>query len=182
MLIPNGGLTVSIINLKSNTIPVGNQVLAANEKDFIHFSTTQELKKALIAEKEQRIDILDVIPQEILDLLTVGGEGPPVNPSNPDANSGLFYRDEFNRYKQEALESAGFNNFSKVPTYVNGVLTKIEELDGATLKKQTTFTYNGDGSVNTITTLTKGKAVKTTIGYVNGEYALSTNELIEGGL
>lgn len=77
---------------------------------------------------------------------------------------------------------SGLNNYSTVPIFTNGVLTKVEELDGAVVKKRTTLTYNTDETVNTVTEQTLGKTVITTVNYVNGGFTSTSNQLLEGGL
>jgi len=77
---------------------------------------------------------------------------------------------------------SGLNNYSTIPTFTNGILTKVEELDGAIVKKRTLITYNADGTVNTVTVLVIGKTVISTMNYINGEFSSASKHLIEGGL
>ena len=77
---------------------------------------------------------------------------------------------------------SGLNNYSTVPTFTDGVLTKVEELDGVTVKKRTTISYNADNTVNTVTDEFLGKTVISTMHYVDGKFAFISKQLIEGGL
>ena len=71
----------------------------------------------------------------------------------------------------QLADIASQNNYSVIPTYTNGQLTKVEEKDGSTVKAPSTITYNSDGSVNTVTEVLNGKTVVTTLNYVNGEFS-----------
>jgi hypothetical protein len=70
------------------------------------------------------------------------------------------------------------NNYSVIPTFTNGQLTKVEEKDGSIVKTSSTLTYNLDGTVNTITELNNGKTVVTTLNYVNGEFSSATRAVV----
>jgi hypothetical protein len=73
---------------------------------------------------------------------------------------------------------ASLNNYSVIPTYTNGQLTKVEEKDGQTVKASSTLAYNSDGTVNTVTEVINGKTVVSTLNYVNGEFSSITREVL----
>jgi hypothetical protein len=66
---------------------------------------------------------------------------------------------------------ASINNYSVIPTFTNGQLTKVEEKDGSLVKLSSSLTYNTDGTVNTVTEVINGKTVVTTLNYINGEFS-----------
>lgn len=86
------------------------------------------------------------------------------------------------KVESQLAQSMNLTNYSTVPTFTDGVLTKVEELDGATVKKRTTISYNADGSINTVTDVVDGKTVVSTMNYTNGEFSSVSRELTEGGL
>jgi hypothetical protein len=85
---------------------------------------------------------------------------------------------EFNKTNQQLADIASQNNYSVIPTYTNGQLTKVEEKDGLTVKASSAIAYNSDGSVNTITEVLNGKTVVTTLNYVNGEFSSISREVL----
>lgn len=63
----------------------------------------------------------------------------------------------------------GSNTHSLQTTYTNGNLTQAKELDfNNNTVSETDVTYNSDGTVHTITEITNGKTMITTLNYVNG--------------
>lgn len=98
MIIPNG-LTLRVMNKRPKTRTVGNAVISPREIEFVHFTTTKELRDALRLEGEFEIRIDDPIPQEIKDLLAMPEDDAVVE--HPDRHSGLLYRDEFYRYQKQ---------------------------------------------------------------------------------
>jgi hypothetical protein len=78
----------------------------------------------------------------------------------------------------QLAQIASINNYSVIPTYTNGQLTKVEEKDGETVKASSTLTYNSDRTVNTVTELINGRTVVTTLNYVNGEFASVSREVL----
>ncbi|MES1048460.1 hypothetical protein FOA24_02905 [Bacillus thuringiensis] len=57
-------------------------------------------------------------------------------------------KEQVKNAKQNNELEFGFNNFTTVPTFTNGLLTKIEATDGLVVKKRTILSYNPDGTVN----------------------------------
>jgi hypothetical protein len=76
----------------------------------------------------------------------------------------------------ESMSLIGVNTNSFQTTYdVNGNLTQTKELDSNNnLLIQTDITYNGDGTVHTITETFNGKQHVTTLNYTSGSIS-STN-------
>lgn len=86
------------------------------------------------------------------------------------ASGNLLINDHAGLIAQLA-DIASLNNYSVIPTYTNGQLTKVEEKDGSVVKLSSAITYNTDGTVNTITEVVNGKTVVSTLNYVNGEFS-----------
>lgn len=63
-------------------------------------------------------------------------------------------------------------------TRVDGKVTKIEEKDGTTVLKTTTYTYNAEGLVDTFTTAVGSQRIKATVIRSNGEVVRITKEVI----
>lgn len=76
----------------------------------------------------------------------------------------------------------GINEYSTVPVFTDGLLTQVEELNGATVIKRTSITYNTDGTVNIITEIFPNNTVTSTLHYTNGELTSITKQVIAGGL
>ena len=106
MNIPNG-LTLFVENLRGNIHSLGNAVLEVGEKQYVHFDTIPSLKKALTLQAKYEVKIHTPIPSEVMELVNPPAGPPPV--VHPDAPSGLFYRDEFLRFKAE-VESLAANS------------------------------------------------------------------------
>jgi hypothetical protein len=70
------------------------------------------------------------------------------------------------------------NNYSVIPTYTNGQLTKIEEKDGSVVKVSSTITYNTDGTVDTVTEVLNGKTVVSKLNYIIGEFSTVTRTVL----
>jgi hypothetical protein len=78
----------------------------------------------------------------------------------------------------QLADLASQNNYSVIPTYTNGQLTKVEEKDGSVVKASSTITYNTDGTVDTVTEVLNGKTVVSKLNYVNGEFSTVTRTVL----
>jgi hypothetical protein len=78
----------------------------------------------------------------------------------------------------QLADIASLNNYSVIPTYTNGVLTKVEEKDGSVVKASSTITYNTDGTVDTVTEVLNAKTVVSKLNYVNGEFSTVTRTVL----
>jgi hypothetical protein len=93
-------------------------------------------------------------------------------------NYDTFLKQNFEKIDTSLADIASLNNYSVIPTYTNGQLTKVEEKDGQTVKASSTLAYNPDGTVNTVTEVINGKTVVSTLNYVNGEFSSITREVL----
>jgi hypothetical protein len=92
-------------------------------------------------------------------------------------NHELAHKVDLDATNVSLADIMSLNNYTVIPTFTNGQLTKVEEKDGSTVKASSTLTYNSDGTVNTVTELINGKTVITTLNYTNGEF-LSITRLV----
>lgn len=84
--------------------------------------------------------------------------------------------------KKDYTTQLGFNNYKTVPTFIDGILTKIEEFSNDIVLKRIIFNYNVDGTINTITEMNTERTVISTMNYLNGEFVNIINSTTEGGL
>lgn len=70
-----------------------------------------------------------------------------------------------------------------VPTYENGHLVKIEELEDGVVIKRVSYTYNANDEISTHTEETKARTIVSTYNYDGqGELSSITKETLGGGL
>ena len=70
----------------------------------------------------------------------------------------------------QLAQTAGLGNYTETPIYNNGVLSKILKTDG----NESTFTYNTDGTLNTVTETILDRTVLTTMNYKDGQFTSVT--------
>ncbi|PEJ48209.1 hypothetical protein CN692_24185 [Bacillus sp. AFS002410] len=85
---------------------------------------------------------------------------------------------KFNSVNNLLADIASQNNYSVIPTYTNGQLTKVEEKDSSIVKVSSTITYNPDGTVDTVTEVLNGKTVVSKLNYINGEFSTVTRTVL----
>ena len=77
----------------------------------------------------------------------------------------------------------GFNDHTIIPTYdENGKVSKIEEKDGQNTVATFDFTYNLDGSVDTVVQTYKGQTITYKFNYTDGEFTSITKTFSGGGM
>ena len=91
------------------------------------------------------------------------------------------YIEAIRKKTEKALEVSN-SNYTTVPTYVDGKITKAEELDGIIVKKRTILTYSVNGDVQTVKEEIEGKTIVSTIHYTDGVFTSITKKTETGGL
>lgn len=85
-------------------------------------------------------------------------------------------------YLKDVHDVLGLNSYTTVPTYVDGILTKVEELDGGTVMSRTSITYNAAGDVSKVIEETRRQTVSSVLNYVNGVITSVSKTVTGGGL
>lgn len=107
--LPNGGLTLRVLNLYNKNIRVGNKILDGEKIEYIHFRTVEEITKAYIQSLNYRIRFLEVIPTDVMDLIEQSMQGEYTSLPVPVPSNGYFYRDEFERFYSEIQEKLNYS-------------------------------------------------------------------------
>jgi len=82
-------------------------------------------------------------------------------------------------YEELSPELSGINDYTTVPIYENGLVSKIEERDGSTVITSTTLIRNSAGEVTGIKEIYGGKTITSTfIKDANGQLTSITKEVV----
>jgi len=72
--------------------------------------------------------------------------------------------------------------YSEYPTFVDGVLTQLEEREGSTVRKRSTINYGTNGLLSSIVELREKQTITSTFNYTGDVLTSVTKSLSEGGL
>lgn len=167
---PDITLAATNTHVNTNTIGVHGSTSAATANRLIHRDANGRAKVAAPSASDDiaRKDTVDAV-QTNLTNHTNATDPHPQYQLKGGANT------DVNKTKAVTLQT---DTRTLVLTYTGNQLTKVEEKDGATAVKTTSLSYNGDGTLGTVTEVAGGTTVTKTLNYTTGNLSSVTKVVV----
>ena len=136
-----------------------NKKLDDREKEYVELKSRQTSVETQFNDIQQDITDKDVISAPEI-----------IAARNGEANLKTRLDKEYQEVSTQLAQTAGLGNYTETPIYKNGVLSKILKTDGT----ESIFTYNTDGTLNTVTETILDRTVLTKMNYKDGQFTSVT--------